>query len=264
MTPYYADEWVTLYHGDCRDIMPDLRGPIDLVIADPPYGETALDWDRWPHGWLQMVPTLVRSLWCFGSMRSLAGNWAEFTRSGWQFSQDVVWEKHNGSGFASDRFKRVHENATHWYRGMWSEIYHETPTTPDATARQVRRKARTPHAGDVEQSSYTSEDGGPRLMRSVLQVRSMHGRAIHPTEKPVGIVDPLIRYGCKPGGTVLDPCAGSGSTAEAARQSGRLSVLIEAREHYCELIANRMSQGVLVEPLLSSSPVGADGEVGSP
>lgn len=260
MTPYYVDEWVTLYHGDCRDLMPDLRGPIDLVVTDPPYGETALEWDRWPHGWLQLVPSLVSSLWCFGSMRSLASSWAEFTRSFWQFSQDVVWEKHNGSGFAADRFKRVHENATHWYRGAWSEIYHETPTTADATARQVRRKARPAHTGYVEDSSYTSEDGGPRLMRSVLQVRSMHGRAIHPTEKPVGILDPLIRYGCKPGGTVLDPFAGSGSTAEAARQSGRRSVLVEADERYCELIANRMSQGVLVEPLPSPVPVGADEE----
>jgi site-specific DNA-methyltransferase (adenine-specific) len=118
-------------------------------------------------------------------------------------------------------------------------------TTADATARQVRRKARPPHTGYVEQSSYSSEDGGPRLMRSVMLVRSMHGRAIHPTEKPVGILDPLIRYACPPGGTILDCFAGSGSTAEAARLTGRKAVLIEADERHCELIARRMSQGVL-------------------
>ena len=70
---------------------------------------------------------------------------------------------------------------------------------------------------------------------------------LHPTEKPVGILDPLIRYACPPGGTVLDPFAGSGSTAEAARLTGRKAILVEADERYCELIARRMSQGVLTE-----------------
>jgi len=99
--------------------------------------------------------------------------------------------------------------------------------------------------GERKTNTYVSQDGGPRLMRSVIQVRSMHGRAIHPTEKPVGLLDPLIRYACPPGGTVLDPFAGSGSTAEAARLSGRKAVLIEADERYCELIARRLQQDVL-------------------
>ena len=244
--PYYADDQVTLWHGDMREIVPGLD-PVSCVVTDPPYGETSLGWDRWPSGWLDVAARASNSMWCFGSLRLFGIAFAEFLAAGWAYSQDIVWEKHNGSGFASDRFKRVHEHATHWYRGTWAEIYHDTPTTADATARYVRRKARPAHTGYVEASSYTSEDGGPRLMRSVLQVRSMHGRAIHPTEKPVGILDPLIRYACKPGGTVLDPFAGSGATAEAARQSGRRAILVEADESYCELIARRMSQGVLVD-----------------
>ncbi len=243
--PYYADESVTLYHGDCRELLALGFPRADCIVADPPYGDTSLDWDTWPDGWLSKVRPFARSLWCFGSMRMFMLRYEEFLRLGWVMSQDVVWEKHNGSGFAADRFKRVHEHAVHWYKGLWADVYHETPTTSDATARQVRRKARPAHTGYVEESSYTSEDGGPRLMRSVLQVRSMHGRAIHPTEKPVGILDPLIRYACPPGGTVLDPFAGSGSTAEAARMSGRKAILIEADERYCELIVKRMAQGVL-------------------
>lgn len=242
--PYYSDDQVTLHHGDCREIMPKLDR-VDCIVADPPYGETALGWDIWPSTWVNRAGRVTKSLWCFGSMRSVGLHFQEFLGAGWTLSQDVVWEKHNGSGFAADRFKRVHEHAVHWYRGLWSEIYHETPTTPDAVAKQVRRKERPTHMGDIDRGSYESTDGGPRLMRSVIPMRSMHGRAIHPTEKPVGILDPLIRYACPPGGVVLDPFAGSGSTAEAARLTGRRAVLIEADERYCEAIAKRMSQGVL-------------------
>ncbi len=240
--PYYADDSVTLYHGDCREILPHL-GPVDCVVADPPYVETAHEWDRWPAGWPELVAEVTRSMWCFGSMRMFLDRAPEF-RS-WKFSQDIVWEKHNGSGFAADRFKRVHEHVTHWYLGPWATIHHDTPTTADATARQVRRKARPAHMGYVEASSYSSDDGGPRLMRSVIPVRSMHGKALKSTQKPVGILVPPIRYACPPGGTVLDPFAGSGSTAEAARLIGRKSILIEVCEADCELIVQRMSQGVL-------------------
>lgn len=79
----------------------------------------------------------------------------------------------------------------------------------------------------------------------MLKVRSMHGRATHPTEKPVGIVQPLIEYACELGGTVLDPFAGSGSTAAAARLTGRRAVLIEADERYCDLIVDRLSQDMI-------------------
>jgi site-specific DNA-methyltransferase (adenine-specific) len=242
--PYYADDQVTLYHGDARDLVPDLD-PVDAIITDPPYGDTALAWDAWPDGWVTRMSAVARSMWCFGSMRMWMARTHEFTERGWTMSQDLVWEKHNGSGFAADRFKRVHEHVVHWYRGLWSAVYHETPTTMDATARQVRSKGRPAHTGDRRANTYTSEDGGPRLMRSVLPVRSMHGRAIHPTEKPVALLDPLIRYACPPGGTVLDPFAGSGSTAAAARLTGRQAVLIEIDERYCDQIARRLAQGLL-------------------
>src|SRR6266851_1630460 len=143
MTPYYADDLVTLYHGDCREVLPALGVTADCVVTDPPYGETSLEWDRWQDGWLAVAATVARSLWCFGSMRMYLDHAAEFTAS-WKFSQDVIWEKHNGSSSASDRFKRVHEIPTHWYRGDWSAIYHETPTTADAVKHQMRRKHRPP------------------------------------------------------------------------------------------------------------------------
>jgi site-specific DNA-methyltransferase (adenine-specific) len=238
--PFFADANVTLWHGDMRQLIGEVIPPVDLVLADPPYGETALQWDRWPGGWLESARQAARSLWCFGSMRTIGVHWAEFLDADWIYSQDIVWEKHNGSSPLNDRFRRVHEHATFWYRGRWADVHHVTPTTPDAVARVVRIKGRPAHYGDRKEMTFVSEDGGPRLMRSVMQVRSMHGRAIHPTEKPVGLLDPLIRYACPPGGTVLDPFAGSGATAEAAVLAGRKAILIEANEKYCEAIARRL------------------------
>lgn len=244
MKPYYSDDLVTLYHGDALEEIP-VGLSCDLVVTDPPYGETSLAWDRWPDSWPALIANHARAMWCFGSMRMFLTKRDEF--GPWKMSQDVVWEKHNGSSLASDRFARVHEFATHWYQGPWSEIRHETPTTSDATPRTVRRKALPPqHQGARGPSVYTSIDGGPRLMRSVIYQRSMHGRGtINETQKPVPLIEPLIQYGCRPGGVVLDPFAGSATTLVAARNLGRRAVGWEIREEQCEKAARRLEQGVL-------------------
>lgn len=240
--PYYQDDAVTLYHGDFRDVVQTLDIKVDAIVTDPPYAETRLEWDVWPDGWPSIAAEHARSMWCFGSMRMFLDRRDEF--SAWTFGQDFVWEKHNGSSAHADRFKRVHEHAVHWYRGDWATIHHETPTTADATARIVRRKAKPAHhQGAHGPSYYTSEDGGPRLMRSVIYARSMHGRAINETEKPVEVVLPLIEYAVPPGGLVLDLFGGSASTGEAARLIGRRAVLIELRESQCEKAAKRLARG---------------------
>src|SRR5215469_13505094 len=152
--PYYADDHVTLYHGDCRDLLPDL-GRADCVVADPPYGETSLEWDRWPDGWLNYALMITDSLWCFGSLRMFLDRAPEFMH--WRLSHDIVWEKHNGSGIARDRFYRVHEHVVHWYSGAWDSTYHETPVTLDATARAVHRRQQPKHTGKIGPSQYATE-----------------------------------------------------------------------------------------------------------
>ncbi len=243
MKPYYEDESVTLYHGDYIHVLRELDIKADLIVTDPPYGETSLEWDRWPEGWPIVAATQARSMWCFGSMRMFLDRHEDF--SGWKLSQDIVWEKQNGSGFHADRFKRVHEHALHWYQGDWSSVHHEAQMTSDATARVTRRKTRPTHMGNNEAQAYVSEDGGPRLARSVIYCPNMHGRAINETEKPTPILESLIQYGCPPRGLVLDPFAGSASTLVAARNLGRRAVGIEARESQCEAAAKRLDQGVL-------------------
>lgn len=245
MTVVYEDEWVTLHHADYRDHLEGLRA--DAIITDPPYETTNLEWDKWPTGWLADAAQVTDALWCFGAFKMFMENAAEFYAS-WKLSQDLVWEKHNGSGFASDRFRRVHEQPVLWYRGAWENIRHETPTTQDATARTVRRKTRPAHTGHIEASAYRSEDGGPKLMRSVIFARSEHGRAIHPTQKPVGIIAPLIEYSVAPGGLVVDFFAGSATTAVTARQMGRRCIAFEGREDYAHKAAERLAQQTFVFP----------------
>lgn len=243
MKPYFQEAGMTIYHGDCREVAPLLE-PADAVVTDPLYGETSLSWDRACRGWMDAAEAITSSLWCFGSLRMFM----EMARVGecsrWTRAQEIVWEKHNGSSFHADRFKRVHELAVQFYRGEWNAIYKSPVTTPDATARTLRRKTRPTHTGHIEASAYVSHDGGPRLMRSVIYARSCHGEAEHPTQKPIAIIDPLLRYSVPSGGIVADLFMGSGSVLVAAKSLGMRGIGIEIEERYCEIAAKRLSQQV--------------------
>jgi site-specific DNA-methyltransferase (adenine-specific) len=242
---YYSDERVTLYHGDHRQILPTLGQMFDLIVADPPYGETSLAWDRWPQGWPNGMTAYAKSMWCFGSMRMFLDRHDDF--DGWQFSQDIVWEKHNGSGpTMPDRFQRVHEHAVFWYRGAWADVHHDQQRVarigPDKGS--LRTRLNIDHRGEYKPREWT--DDGTRALPSVLYSRSMHQLGtLNPTQKPIPILEPLIAYGCPPGGLLLDPFAGSCSSLVAAKLSGRRAVGIELRESQCEAAAKRLSQDVL-------------------
>jgi site-specific DNA-methyltransferase (adenine-specific) len=236
MTPYYTDEQVTIYHGDFRDVLASITVVPDLAIADPPYGQTSLAWDIWPVGWPDCLLG-CRSMWVFGTLRMFMDHADEF--SAWKLSQDIVWRKHNGSHLFNDRFRRVHESIAHFYRGAWADVYKAPVRTADVTARTVRAKTKAPHLNHYEPSPYESIDGGPRLQRSVIDVHSTHGYAENETQKPVGILTPLIEYSCPPGGLVLDPFMGAGSSLIAARDAGRRAVGIDIREDQCEIAARR-------------------------
>lgn len=216
---------MTILTGDCRNLMP-AHGPFDMILADPPYGDTSLAWDRRVEGWLPLAREALSrngSLWVFGSLRCFMATADRFADAGLRYAQEIVWEKQNGTGFHADRFKRVHELAVQFYRAEtpWRDIHNDVQTTPDAVARTVRRKRRQPHTGHIEAGHYISHDGGPRIMRSVIYIRNAHGRAIHPTEKPTSLLQILIRTSCPEGGLVGDWFAGSGAAGEACRLSGR-------------------------------------------
>lgn len=231
--------------GDCRTAMSG-EGPFDMLLADPPYGQTSLGWDRRVDGWERKAIDLLKptgSMWLFGSMRLLLDTWPALRAAGWRYAQDIVWEKHNGTNLAADRFRRVHEHVIHLYRqdAKWRDVYNEVQTTLDATARSVRKKGRPAQwIGATGETVYISEDGGPRLMRSVLPIRSMHGSAIHPTEKPVSLLEILVRTSCPPTGVVGDLFAGSGSCGEACSLTGRGYVGCEINAEYAALARRRI------------------------
>jgi site-specific DNA-methyltransferase (adenine-specific) len=227
MNVAYQDEHVTLYHGDSLQVIPHLP-LVDAVITDPLYVETNLAWDKWPTGWMMLLMSKTASVWCFGSLRLFMEQRSEFL--GWKLSQEIVWEKHNGSSHARDRFRRVHEIAAHFYAGEWKTVY-KNPVVIDVEEPRSRgplvRGNKPAHWNGIEKRTAYAY-AGKRLARSVIYARSCHGYAIHPTQKPTEIVAPLIEYSVPPGGLVLDPFAGSCTTLLVARQMGRRAIGIEA------------------------------------
>lgn len=233
--------------GDCRVVMAE-QGPFDCIIADPPYGDTSLSWDNFElvRGWEKIAAERLKptgSMWVFGSLRFFMLAHRPMRAAGLRVAQEIVWEKHNGSSFHADRFKRVHELVVQVIRAdaKWTDIYNEVQKTNDATARTVRRKKRPPHTGHIDAGHYVSEDGGPRIMRSVIYERSCHGHAIHPTQKPVSLLETLIRTSCPSGGLVGDFFAGSGAVGEAALATGRNYVGCELDLAYVLAAQERLS-----------------------
>jgi site-specific DNA-methyltransferase (adenine-specific) len=249
VTPYWSDDAVTLYHGDCREVLPLLDVQPDACVTDPPYGETAAAWDRWPDGWVAAVGAVLptaASLWSFGSARMFLDRRDDF--AGWRFAQEQLWVKRNGSGPTSrDRLVKVHEWAYHWYRGRWSDLHHEWERDayygPD---KNTRRDGGPEHRGAYSQTSYRDDrTRQPRSVTQVIEAPSVRFRKRHQDEKPLACVMPLVRE-CTPlGGLVLDPFAGSGTTGVAAVMLSRRALLIEADEALCEVAATRLSEDVL-------------------
>lgn len=240
--PYYSEAGITLYNADCQGILP-LLGPVDVCVTDPPYGETALEWDVRADCWLPLLKT--QQLWCCGSFRFFL----ESPFTGWRHVQEIVWEKHNGSSFQADRFRRVHEYVAHFVKEdvAWGDCYHVPIYTFNGIDKNsTNRKGQTPHLGYNPPVAGNRDDR--RLMRSVFALPSMQGKAVHPTQKPVALFTPLLEFSCPPGGTVLDPFCGSGSVLLAAKQLGRRAIGVEIREAYCQITVDRLRQSVLPFP----------------
>lgn len=250
--PYYSDESVRIFLGDCREILPALNVTPDSCCTDPPYGETSAAWDRWPDGWVDVVGAVLpssASLWCFGSARMFLEHRDDF--AGWKFAQEALWVKRAGSGPTTrDRLVKIHEWAYHWYRGPWRSLHHEWEREayggPDKSGRRLG-EARGEHLGVYGPGTSYVDDGTrqPRSVTYLIESMSVRGRKRHQDEKPLATVVPLVRECAPPGGLILDCFAGSGTTGVAAKMTGRRALLVEADERSCEVAAERLAENCL-------------------
>jgi len=210
MTPYYSDDHVTIYHGDCRDIMPSLT--FDVIVTDPPYGMALSSGRGGAFGDLNVandhnVSTRDEALALAPFTPKLVfGRWSAPRPDGVRMV--LTWEKgeHVGMG----------DLALPW-KPNTEEVY-------------------------VIGSGFVGRRGGCVLRYNAPPPAASQGRR-HPTEKPVDLMRDLI--GKCPPGVILDPFMGSGSTLRAAKDLGRKAIGIEVEERYCEIAAKRMAQEVL-------------------
>ncbi len=209
MTPYYQDESVTIYHGDCREVLAGLRHErVGLLLTDPPYG-IDLDTDNSSRGGNRFA-RIVGDAEPFDPVHLLAYDRAILFGANHYASRLpdsgswIVWDKRDG----------VMQNTNADCELAWTNL--------GGPARVYRHL----WAGFLRDS----ERGESR---------------VHPTQKPVALMAQLIADHSRPGDLVLDPYMGSGATVIAAKQMSRRAIGIEIEERYCEVAATRCSQGVL-------------------
>jgi site-specific DNA-methyltransferase (adenine-specific) len=237
MKPYYADEAVTLYHGDSREILPAFGAQTaDCVITDPPYS----DWthenvrsnsDRAKgHGNRVLSGSFGFDSITDEDVRTALVHCGRVTRR-WVISN---LDYRHAFGYTEDppdglRLLRV---------GVWVKTNPMPQISGDRPAQGWEAIAFM-HRADVK----PTWNGKGRA--SVWTHPTGMDRTGHPTAKPLVMVADWVRLFTNPGDLILDPFAGSGTTLRAAKNEGRRAIGIEQDEKWCELIAKRLSQGVL-------------------
>ena len=211
MKPYYDDGQITIYHGDCREILPSLE-PVDLVLTDPPYGiglENHGGYEAWTgiqNDHDVTVGQVVITHFLEAQVPLIAFASPEHPWQG-QWRSLLVWWKY-GLGFGGDPF-------VCWKRD-WELV-------------QVANNGRL--TGSRASAILQGFDIRPAEFE------------YHQAKKPVSLIKHLM---LKVGGeTILDPFMGSGTTLRAAKDLGRRAIGIEIEERYCEIAVKRLAQEVL-------------------
>ena len=252
MSIYYQDEFVTLYHGDCIDVLPTMAsGSVDLVLTDLPYGMTDCAWDtELPLDvlWAEWKRLLTKT----GAVTLTASQ--PFTSTlvssnPKAFKTEWIWEKNAGSNFGTLKRQPMKEHESvllfAWGKYLYNPQMQERAASGLARVKSgvvnYSTKADVYSKGGLT-GTASSNRPDLRYPRSIQKFNRERG--LHPTQKPVDLMRYIIRTYTDEGATVLDNCAGSGSTLVAARAEGRKSIGIEMEEKYCEVIANRCSQGL--------------------
>lgn len=215
VTPYYEDGSVTIYHGDCREILPELDVVVDLVLTDPPYGINYKASSRGlPPGKFEGMlvhgddePFDPRPLLQYGRCVIFGANYFAhlLPPGGW-----VIWSKAQ-----DNRFAHGAHSARSLAEVAWTNAHRHV-------------------------ALYNCFWAGSPLYRKTERMSQLH-----PTQKPVELMRYIVGRTSKVGDLVLDPYMGSGPVARACMDLGRRYVGIEIEERYCEIAARRLDQGVL-------------------
>ena len=249
---YYSDERCALLQGDCLELMAKLPNQcIHAIITDPPYGTTACKWDSvipFEPMWEQYRRISKRNAAIVLTASQpfttalIASNMREF-RYCW------VWAKSRVTGFANAKVQplRCVEDVVVFYRSR--------PTYNPQGLRRIDTVKRNGASvggdslrGDTGASAgrgslrtagreYVQEFTG--YPRQVLSIGSESG-TVHPTQKPVALMEYLIRTYTNEGDTVLDNCMGSGTTGVACMKTGRKFIGIERDEEYFQIAKERI------------------------
>lgn len=214
MKPYYEADGITLYHGDCLEVTEWLAA--DVLVTDPPYGMAyESNWNRDRRNVKVGRPVVGDdSTAARDSVLAAWGNRPSIVFGTWRAPRPpadalLVWHKVGAGGMG---------NLAMPWMPTHEEIY-------------------------VRGSGFTGKRSDSVIACSPLMSNDSR-RPDHPTPKPVDLMERLIDK-CPPG-IIADPFAGSGSTLVAARNLGRPAIGVEIEERYCELIAKRLAQGVLL------------------
>lgn len=244
----------TIYNEDCLETlkrMPD--GFVDLVLTDPPYGETGNKWDKHIDfaKWFVELERIIKPTGAivFTSSTLLASKLIPLAPHLYKY--DWVWQKDNGTNVVSANHQplRVHElilvfgkqAVTYTPRGEYMK-YNPQKTKGKAYTQTSGRQSTNWKGGKVE--GFETVNTGDRHPVTVQKFN--RDRGLHPTQKPVALFEHLIHTYTDEGDTVYDPFMGSGTTAKACQCLNRNYIGSEISKEYCEIATKRLAQGVLL------------------
>ena len=241
ITPYHETNLGVLYHGDCLTIMPHLE-PVDLVLTDPPYEKTACSWDSiipfepmWEQlGRIANGAIVLTSSQPFTALLVLS-NTA-------MFKYEWIWRKTRPTGFFTAKKipMKIHENILVFYKKQPTYNPIKTKALPDKIdKRKTLNPTYSPYLG---LSKNRVADSGERYPVTIQTFPSVSRKGQHPTQKPVTLIEYLIKTYTNKNDIVLDFTIGSGTTAIACERLNRRWIGIEIEEKYCEIAAKRIEK----------------------
>jgi len=241
--PYYQRDGITIYHGDCLEVLPSLSEPVDAVITDPPYSSGgAFRGDR-------TQSTSSKYLGSHGRGPAVEHEYSGDSRDsrGWLFWSSL-WmlrchaiAKESALAMIFTDWRQLPQCSDLFQASNW--VWRGLAVWDKGNARPM--SGRFSHQAEFilwGSKGAIGWDFDKPCARGVLQYPAP--KTHHQAEKPVGLIEQMMQLTAD-GGLILDPFVGSGTTLVAAMQSGRRAIGIEASERNCEISAKRLSQGVL-------------------